>query len=96
MLSNCIKDLLGFKELNVKSIKNFKNSVEVYATLPISEQVVLVVELLLIRFMTIIPKSIKDIPINFKPTNIFKNKTRYEYKNCSKSFYPKNQINYTH
>ena len=39
MLSNCIKNLLDLKELNIKKVKNSKNCVEVYAELPISEQV---------------------------------------------------------
>ena len=39
MHSNCIKNLLNLKEVNIKSIKNFKNKVEIFAELPISEQV---------------------------------------------------------
>ena len=39
MLSNCIKNLLNLKELNLKKVKNSKNCVEVYAELPISEQI---------------------------------------------------------
>ena len=36
MLKNCIKNLLDLKELNVKSVKNFKNSLEVsYSNGPI-------------------------------------------------------------
>ena len=39
MLSNCIKNLLNLKELNVKSIKNFKNAVEIHIELPVVEHI---------------------------------------------------------
>jgi len=32
--NNCIKNLLNFKEVEVKNIKNLKDSVEVYVELP--------------------------------------------------------------
>ena len=37
MLNNCIKNLLNLKGLNVKSVKNFKNSVQIHTELPKSE-----------------------------------------------------------
>ena len=39
MQSNCIKNLLNLKEVIIKSVKNLKNSVEICAELPISEQI---------------------------------------------------------
>ena len=92
MLSNCIKNLLNLKEVNVKSIKNFKNSVEVYAELPISKQVCPCCGATTSKIHDHYTQPIKDIPIQFKPTTIFLKKTRYECKNCGKSFYPQNDF----
>ena len=39
MLSNCIKNLLNLKEINIKSVRNLENCVEIYAELPISEHI---------------------------------------------------------
>ena len=39
MLSNCIKNLLNLKDVNIKSIKNLENSVEVYAELPLNSSI---------------------------------------------------------
>ena len=90
MLSNCTKNLLDLKELIVKSIKNLKNSVEVYAELPISEQVCPCCKSTTSKIHDYYTQPIKDIPIQFKPTTIFLKKTRYECKSCGKIFYPQN------
>ena len=92
MLSNCIKNLLNLKELNLKKIKNSKNCVEVYAELPISEQICPCCGCSTSKIHDHYTQKIKDIPIQFKPTTIFLKKTRYECKNCGKSFYPKNDF----
>ena len=92
MLSNCIKNLLNLEEVNVKSIKNLKNCVEVYAELPISEQICPCCGATTSKIHDHYTQPIKDIPIQFKPTTIFLKKTRYECKNCGKSFYPKNDF----
>ena len=92
MLSNCIKDLLNLKGVNVKSVKNLKNSVEIYAELPISEQVCPCCGTTTSKIHDYYTQPIKDIPIQFKPTTIFLKKTRYECKNCGKSFYPQNDF----
>ena len=92
MLSNCIKNLLNLKELNVKSVKNLKNSVEIYAELPISEQICPCCGTTTSKIHDYYTQPIKDIPIQFKPTTIFLKKTRYECKNCGKSFYPQNDF----
>ena len=92
MLSNCIKNLLNLKEVNVKSVKNLKNSVEIYAELPISEQVCPCCGTTTSKIHDYYTQPIKDIPIQFKPTTIFLKKTRYECKNCGKSFYPQNDF----
>ena len=78
MLSNCVKNLLNLKELNVKSVKNFKNSVEIYAELPISEQVCPCCGTSTYKIHDHYTPTIKDILIQFKPTTIFPKKTRYE------------------
>ena len=87
MLSNCIKNLLNLKEVNVKSVKNLKNSVEIYA-----EQVCPCWGTTSSKILDYYTQPIKDIPIQFKPTTIFLKKTRYECKNCGKSFYPQNDF----
>ena len=92
MLNNCIKNLLNLKELNVKKVKNSKNCVEVYAELPISKQVCPYCGSYTSKIHDHYTQKIKDIPIQFKPTTIFLKKTRYECKNCGKSFYPKNDF----
>ena len=92
MLSNCIKNLLNLKDLNVKSVKNLKNSVEIYAELPISEQICPYCGVSTSKIHDYYTQPIRDIPIQFKPTTIFLKKTRYECKNCGKSFYPNNDF----
>ena len=82
MHSNCIKNLLNLKELNIKSIKNFKDKVEIFAELPISEQVYPFCGSSTSKIHDHYTQPIKDIPIQFKPTTIFLKKTRYECKNC--------------
>ena len=71
MLSNCIKNLLNLKEVNVKSIKNFKNSVEIYAELPISKQVCPCCGASTSKIHDHYTQPIRDIPTQFKPTTIF-------------------------
>lgn len=92
MLSNCIKNSLNLKELNIKKVKNSKNCVEVYAELPISEQVCPCCGCHTSKIHDHYTQKIKGIPIQFKPTTIFLKKTRYKCKNCGKSFYPKNNF----
>ena len=92
MHSNCIKNLLNLKELNIKSIKNFKDKVEIFAELPISEQVCPYCGASTSKIHDHYTQPIKDIPVQFKPTTIFLKKTRYECKNCGKSFYPQNHF----
>ena len=92
MLSNCIKNLLNLKELNIKSVKNFKNFIEVYAEFPISEQICPCCGSSTSKIHDHYTQPIKDIPIQFKPTTIFLRKTRYKCKNCGKSFYPENNF----
>ena len=92
MLSNCIKNLLDLKELNVKSVKNFKNSVEIYAELPKSEYVCPCCGTFTSKIHDHYTQPIKDIPVQFKPTTIFLRKTRYKCKSCGKIFYPPNDF----
>lgn len=92
MHSNCIKNLLNLKDVIVKSIKNFENSVEIYAELPIIEQVCPCCGSSTSKIHDHYTQPIKDIPIHFKPTTILLRKTRYECKCCGKSFYPNNDF----
>ena len=92
MLNNCIKNLLNLKELNVKSVKNFKDSVEIHAELPKSEHICPCCGTLTSKVHDYYTQPIKDIPVQFKPTTIFLRKTRYECKSCGKIFYPQNNF----
>ena len=78
---------IKFKRVNRKKIKNSKNCVEVYAELPVSEQVCPCCGSYTSKIHDHYTQKIKDIPIQFKPTTIFLKKIRYECKNCDKSFY---------
>ena len=90
MQSNCIKNLLDLKDVFIKSVKNFNNSVEIYAELPIFEQICPCCGSKTSKIHDHYIQPIKDSPIYFKPTTVFLKKTRYECKNCSKIFYPDN------
>ena len=90
MHSNCIKNLLNLKDVFIKSVKNFNNSVEIHAELPISEQICPCCRSKTSKIHDHYIQPIKDSPIYFKPTTVFLKKTRYECKNCSKIFYPDN------
>lgn len=92
MHSNCIKNLLDLKEVIIKSIKNFENSIEIYAELPIEEQVCPCCGSKTTNIHDHYTQPIKDIPIYFKPTTVFLKKTRYECTSCKKSFYPTNSF----
>ena len=92
MQNNCIKNLLNLKEVIIKSVKNLKNSVEICAELPISEQICPCCGTKTSKIHDHYIQPIKDIPIQFKPTTVFLRKTRYECKNCSKAFYPTNDF----
>ena len=92
MQNNCIKNLLNLKEVIIKSVKNLKNSVEIYAELPISEQICPCCGIKTSKIHDHYIQPIKDIPIQFKPTTVFLKKTRFECKNCGKAFYPTNDF----
>lgn len=92
MQSNCIKDLLNLKGVNVKSIKNLENVVEIYIEMPQQEQVCPHCSSKTTKVHDYYTQSIKDIPIQFKPTNLVFRKRRYECKNCGKKFYEANDI----
>lgn len=92
MQNNCIKNLLNFKEVVIKNIKNLKDSVEVYAELLISEQTCPCCNTKTSKIHDHYVQPIKDIPIHLKPTTIFLRKTRYECPSCGKSFYPSNEV----
>lgn len=92
MHSNCIKNLLDLKEVFIKSVKNFNNSVEIHAELPISEQICPCCGSKTSKIHDHYIQPIKDSPIYFKPTTVFLKKTRYECKYCSKIFYPDNSF----
>lgn len=92
MLSNCIKDLLDLKGVIVKSIKNFKDVVNIYVEMPISPHICPNCGAQTSKIHDYRTQIIKDVPIYFKPTHIVYNKRRYECKCCHKKFYESNPI----
>ena len=92
MLSNCIKDLLNLKDVIVKSVKNFKDIVEIYIELPVSEQTCPCCGTKTSNIHDYYTQPIKDIPIQFKHTNLIYRKRRHVCPSCNKKFYEKNDI----
>lgn len=92
MQTNFIKDLLGFKDVILKNMKNFKDHIEIYLDLPVSEQICPRCGSKTSTIHDYYTQPIKDIPIYFKPTTLFLKKCRYECPSCHKTFYPSNNI----
>ena len=92
MQTNFIKDLLGFKDVILKNMKNFKDHIEIYLDLPVSEQICPHCGSKTSTIHDYYTQPIKDIPIYFKPTTLFLKKCRYECPSCHKTFYPSNNI----
>lgn len=92
MHSNCIKNLLDLKEVRIRKINNLENIVEVYIELPVSEQICPYCSNKTSNVHDYYSQTIKDIPIQFKPTNIIYNKRRYHCNHCNRNFYEKNEI----
>ena len=92
MHSNCIKNLLDLKEVRIRKINNLENIVEVYIELPVSEQVCPHCGNRTSNIHDYYSQTIKDVPIQFKPTNIIYNKRRYHCSYCNRNFYEKNEI----
>lgn len=92
MQNNCIKNLLNFKEVEVKKIENLKNSVNVYVELPKTTQFCPRCSFETSKVHDYYTQPIKDIPIQFKPTTIFYRKRRYECCVCGKKFYEQNEL----
>lgn len=92
MQSNCIKNLLDLKEVIVKSIKNLPNVVRISIELPIKEHSCPCCGAKTTKVHDYRTQVIKDIPIQFKPTNLIYRKRRYECPTCHKTFYEQNSI----
>jgi transposase len=90
--NNYIKDLLNLKEVNIKKINNLKDKVEFYIELPTSEQTCPHCGAKTTKIHDYYSHTIKDIPLQFKPTYLIYNKRRYECKCCGKKFYETNSI----
>ena len=92
MHSNCIKNLLNLKDVEIKKIKNLDNLVEIYIELPISEHICPCCDNKTSNVHDYYSQLIKDIPIQFKPTNIIYRKRRYHCNSCGKNFYENNDV----
>ena len=78
MLSNCTKNLLNLKDLIVKRVKNFENSVEIYAELPFSD--------FLCEYFKIFPKEQID-NVKYLVTDLWKS-----YKDIDITYFRKENI----
>ena len=92
MYNNCIKDLLNFKDVVVKKIKNFEDFVVVDIELPVSTQICPHCGSQTSNIKDYYTQPVKDIPIYFKPTILNFRKPRYICNSCNKTFYPVNEI----
>lgn len=92
MHSNCIKKLLNLEEVILKNIKHYKNFVEVVIELPKSEQTCPSCGSKTSNVHDYYTQTIKDVPIQFKPTKLIYRKRRYVCPCCNKKFYEKNNI----
>ena len=92
MQNNCIKDLLNFKDVEVKKIKNLNDSVEIYVELTKTTQYCPKCAFETSKVHDYRIQSIQDVPIQFKPTTLFYRKRRYECCVCGKRFYEKNEL----
>lgn len=92
MYNNCIKDLLNFKDVVVKKVKNSRDFLEVNIELPVSKQICPHCGAETSNIKDYYTQPVKDIPICFKPTILLFRKPRYKCPCCNKTFYPVNEI----
>ena len=92
MQNNYIKDLLDFKDVEVKKIKNLKDSLQIYIELPKIPQYCPRCSFETTKVHDYRTQSIQDIPVTFKPTTLFYRKRRYECCVCGKRFYEQNDL----
>lgn len=92
MQNNYIKDLLDFKDVEVKKIKNLKDSLQIYIELPKIPQYCPRCAFETTKVHDYRTQSIQDIPVTFKPTTLFYRKRRYECCVCGKRFYEQNNL----
>lgn len=92
MQNNCIKNLLNFKDVEVKKIENLKDSVKVYVELPQTTQFCPKCSFETTKIHDYYTQPIQDYPIQFKPTTIIYRKRRYECCVCGKRFFEKNEL----
>ena len=68
------QNLLNFKDVVIKNLKNLKDFVEIYAELIISQPTCPYCSTKISKMHDHYIHRIKDIPIHFKPTTIFSKK----------------------
>lgn len=92
MQNNYIKDLLDFKDVEIKKINNLKDSLQIYVELPKTSQYCHCCAFETTKVHDYRTQQIQDIPVTFKPTTLFYRKRRYECCVCIKKFYEKNEL----
>ena len=92
MQNNYIKDLLNFKDVEIKKIRNLKDSLQIYVELPRMPQYCPCCAFETTKVHDYRTQQIQDIPVTFKPTTLFYRKRRYECCVCGKKFYEKNEL----
>ena len=92
MQTHFIKKLLNLTDVEVKNIKNLKDSVQIFVEMPKTTQFCPRCAFETSKVHDYYNQPIKDIPIQFKPTTIFYHKRRYECSVCGKMFYESNEL----
>jgi transposase len=90
--NNCINDLLNLKGVVVKKVENITEHLKIFIETPLSTQVCPCCNTETRKLKDYHTQTIKDSPIQFKPTYLVLRKRRYECFSCGKTFYEKLQF----
>lgn len=89
MHTNLINNLLNLKGVIVKKVENISDYLKIYLETPVSTQVCPCCGAETTVIKDYHSQTIKDVPIQFKPTYLVLRKRRYECNFCGKTFYEK-------
>lgn len=92
MQSNYIKNLLNLKDVIIKKVKNLEDCVEIFIEMPVLEQTCPCCGTKTSYVHDYYSQSIKDIPLQFKPTKLIFRKRRYACPDCGKKFFEHTDI----
>lgn len=86
------RNLLDLKGVEVKKVRNKKNSIKIHIELEPLEQTCPHCKAKTTKIKDYRVQEIKDTPLGFKPTYLVYRKRRYVCKNCGKTFYEYNSF----